>query len=90
MKFRFTPLNVAVGAYVLGVLLYTLLHYTQLSSGEGWGVVYMVALAAYGMLALFADFWMQFLIRPYKALNVASTAATILAVFLWLYITYSE
>lgn len=63
MKYRITLLNILAFLFLLGCLLYTLVNYSILSAGEGWGVVYMIGLGSIGLLALIVDLIIQIFFR---------------------------
>lgn len=70
-KYRITVLNISVAIYLFGIILSTVSNYSDLSSGEGWGVVAMVGLAVIGILAGLADLIIQFIIRNRLWQNIA-------------------
>lgn len=70
-KYRITVLNISVAIYLCGIILSTVSNYSDLSSGEGWGVVAMVGLAVIGILAGLADLIIQFIIRNRLWQNIA-------------------
>lgn len=59
MRYRLTSLNATAAIYLVGCALFTIIDYKNLSSGEGWGVVFMVGLAAIGVVALIVDLILQ-------------------------------
>ena len=63
MKYRPTFLNIIAGAFILLVLLFLIINYDQFSSGEGWGVLYMISLLVMGKIALVIDLTIQFATR---------------------------
>jgi len=68
MIFRRTILNVAAGAFIIGCVVYTVFNYNGLSAGEGWGIIYMLALCGLGCLLLIIDFVIQNVFRKNKLL----------------------
>lgn len=70
-KYRITVLNISVAIYLFGIILSAVSNYSDLSSGEGWGVVAMVGLAVIGILAGLADLIIQFIIRNRLWQNIA-------------------
>lgn len=60
MKYRPTFLNIIAGTFILVMLLFLIFDYDQLSSGEGWGVLAMIAFLVIGKIALVIDLIIQF------------------------------
>jgi hypothetical protein len=59
MKYRPTILNICVGFFLIGILIYTILNFQELSACEGWGIVAMVGLTVIGLIAGFVDYILQ-------------------------------
>jgi hypothetical protein len=55
--------------YLVCCLLFTILKWKILSSGEGWGVLYMIGLISIGLFGLLIDFIMTRFIKNKKVLN---------------------
>jgi ABC-type transport system involved in cytochrome c biogenesis permease subunit len=84
MKYRFTILNIAALVFLIACIIYTLIYYKQLSSGEGWGIVYMVGISVFGIIAFLIDFIIQFLLKQKKQQNIASIIALVILVSIFL------
>jgi FtsH-binding integral membrane protein len=78
VKYRKTVLNVSSGIFIIGCLIYTIVDYNDLSSGEGWGVVSMIGLMGVGLLNLFIDLVFQVFIRNRFLQNVLGTLTVII------------
>lgn len=59
MRYKPTILGIAAWLFLGGSIIYTIVHYSTLSEGEGWGVVSMVGLAGIGIVVLVIDFIIQ-------------------------------
>lgn len=83
MRYRPTILNISVGIFLTGILIFTILNYRDLAFEEGWGIVAMIALAGYGLIAGLIDLVCQIFIKNTKLLNIVgiSIVAVILGVF---------
>lgn len=79
MRYRLSILNVVTGFYLIGLVIFTIINYPALSYAEGWGVVYMVGLAAFGIVILVVDVILQQIIRDRKNMNIAGTVIAIIA-----------
>lgn len=70
--------------YLICCLLYTITNYKTLSSGEGWGVVYMIGLIAFGTLGLLIDYILVLLIKNKILLNVVGIVLVLIfSIELW-------
>ena len=71
--------------YLTCCLLYTIIKYKTLSSGEGWGVVYMIALIAFGILGLLIDYILTLLIKNKILLNLIGLILVLMfSIELWI------
>ena len=62
---NWTILRVYFLIYVLICLIYTIANWKTLSFEEGWGVVYMIDLISIGLIGLFDDLILTFIIKKY-------------------------
>ena len=84
MKFKWSPLNISAYIFLAGCIVYTIINYSRLSEGEGWGVVAMVGLAGVGLSALVVDFLLQrFIASRQIRMIVAAIIVVIYVVVLW-------
>lgn len=51
-----------------------------MSSGEGWGIVYMFGIFFFGIIAFVIDFFIQLLLKQKKQQNIASIIALIILI----------
>ena len=79
-----TLLNIFSGLMLVWCIGYTIFKYRQLSEGEGWGVVYMIALTGFALVLLLLDFIIQKSIQNKKAGFIAGAIVLIIAIFLLL------
>ena len=86
MHYRWTTLNIISGLFLVGCVVYTIIDYGTLSAHEGWGVVFMVGLAAFGIGALVVDLILQQFIRNKETLNLVGV---ILALMCTAFIIFS-
>jgi hypothetical protein len=70
MKFRLSILNIYAAMFLLWCIGFTILNYSELSEGEGWGVVGMVGLFGFGLLLLVVDIVIHNLIKNGKTANI--------------------
>ena len=63
MRFNFTILNVTVIIWIIWIFVDSIIHYKQISSGEGWGVLMVLILCFFGVIGLFIDVVIQVLTR---------------------------
>lgn len=59
MKYRLTVLNLAAGILIAGTIINTIIHNEKLSSGEGWGILFMIGLIGVGIVGFILDFFVQ-------------------------------
>jgi nitrate/nitrite transporter NarK len=85
MTFKPTILNLTTGLFVIGIFLYTVFNYGQLSEGEGWGIVAMFGLLGVAVVLLLIDFILQQIFRNRKTVNIIGVLITILAAYLLLF-----
>ena len=78
MKFRLTILNVSAMLFIAGCIIYTIVNYATLSHAEGWGIVLMVGLTAFGLSALLVDLVVRNLFRNSKYQHLISGIITII------------
>ncbi len=78
MNFKLTILNTAAFLYLLCCILYTLINYSVLSGGEGWGIAYMIVLFILGLSALLVDFIIRRIFKEKKTQHIVSAIATVL------------
>jgi hypothetical protein len=86
MRYRLSVLNVVTGLYLIGLIIFTIINYPELSYAEGWGVVYMVGLAAFGIVILVVDVILQQIIRDRKNMNIGGTVIAIIAAWYLVFI----
>ncbi len=79
MKYRPTVLNISVGLFLIGILIYTIVNHKILFEGEGWGIVFMFGLTLMGLLGGFIDLALQTIIRNTKLLNIIGSVVVALA-----------
>jgi len=84
MTFKPSILNVAVGIFLTGIIIYTIFNYGQLSEGEGWGVVAMVGLFGFGLILLILDFVLQKIFNNRTTINIIGAVVTAIAILLLL------
>ena len=84
MKFRPSILNIAAGLFLIGIIIYTILDYGQLSQGEGWGVVAMVGLFVVGIALLIIDFIIQKVFKNRRTINIVGGFVALIATLLFL------
>jgi hypothetical protein len=83
MKYKWSPLNIPAYIFLTWCILYTIINYSQLSEGEGWGVVAMFGLTGVGLSALVIDFAIQkYIVSRQIRIIVGSIIAVIYAVVL--------
>jgi len=81
---KWTVLKVYFVIYILCCVLFTILRWKTLSSGEGWGVVYMVGLISIGLFGLLVDLILTSIIKNKKLLNgIGIIIALIFSILLW-------
>ena len=84
MKYRLSILNVAAGIFLAGIVVYTLINYSRLSEGEGWGVIAMVGLMGIALVLLVLDFITQLIFKSREVVNIiGAILAFIATVFLF-------
>lgn len=83
MKFRLTILNSAAFLFLTGCLLYGLLNYSNLTTGEGWGMIYIIGLFFFGLTALVADLIIRIIFKTKSSQNIAGIIALLLYIVLY-------
>jgi len=83
MKYRLTILNSVTFVFLAGCIVYTLLNYSTLSAGEGWGVVYMAGLFFFGLTGLVADLIIQHFLKKKNYQNVAGLITLVVYLLLF-------
>jgi hypothetical protein len=73
MRYSLSVLNVLSGLVLAGGLVYTIFNYAELSEGEGWGILVMLVLGAFGIGGLIVDLLLQVLIRNKETMNLVGT-----------------
>ena len=86
MRYQLSVLNIITGLFLLGCIAFTIFNYEELSSGEGWGVVGMVGLAAFGIAALIVDVILQQVVRDRKKMNIVGAILAFIAAWLLLFV----
>lgn len=86
MRYRLSVLNIVTGLYLFGCIVFTIFNYEEMASGEGWGVIYMIALASVGMVGLIVDVILQQIIHDRKKLNIVGAILAFMAAFYLLFI----
>ena len=81
-NYKLTPLNIFSGLVLLWCIGNTVFNYGQLSEGEGWGVVYMIGIAGFGLVILLLDLIIQKSIKNKKAGIIAGIIVLVIAIFL--------
>ena len=66
--------------YLIAILVYTVINWSTLSHGEGWGIVAMVAALSFGLAALLLDFVLCQLITSSMWLNAIELIVVFLVV----------
>ena len=85
MKIKPTILNIATGLFIIGIIVYTIFNYRQLSEGEGWGVVAMFGLLGVGAVLFVIDFVIQRIFKNRITVNIICAIIAIAATFLLLF-----
>jgi hypothetical protein len=83
MKYKLTILNASAFLFLIGCAIYTAINYSVLSGGEGWGIVYMIGLAGFGITAIIVDLVIQSLIKDKKKRLLVSLI--VVAIYLLLF-----
>lgn len=78
-KRRLTVLNLAAGIFIIGCIVYTLINYRVLFSGEGWGIVAIAGLAGVGIVMLAVDVILRQLFRSRLIVNLIGALFVIAA-----------
>lgn len=55
-----------------------------MSGGEGWGIVYMVGISVFGIIAFLLDFLIQLLLKQKKQQDIASIIGLVILVSIFL------
>jgi len=82
MKFKLSILNIAAGLFLIGIIVYSIFNYGQLSEGEGWGVVAMAGLFGFGIVLLTLDFIIQKVFKSRSTINIIGAIVTVIATLL--------
>jgi len=82
MKFKLSILNIAAGLFLIGIIVYSIFNYGQLSGGEGWGVVAMAGLFGFGIVLLTLDFIIQKVFKSRSTINIIGAIVTVIATLL--------
>lgn len=85
MKYKLTVLNIPAFLFLLGCVIYTILRYPILSANEGWGVIGMIGLFIFGLVALVIDFIIQRLVKAKDnkiIINLIVLAGLVIAFFM--------
>lgn len=82
MKYRLSVLNCISWLLVVVSLVWLLANYITHNTGEGWGILLVIALLPNALLALHIDFILQLTIRNRKWLNLFE-AAILLLISAW-------
>jgi len=83
MNYRPTVLNISAAIFLMVLLISTIVDYDNLSSGEGWGIVAMLALMGIGLIAGIADFILQQFVKNRRVLNTIGLFV-VLALAIWI------
>lgn len=78
MGSKWTILNVSAIVYLTGCIVFTLIDYSNLSGGEGWGIAYMTVLIALGLSALLVDLIIRKIFRNRKTQQIVSIIVTVI------------
>ncbi|TRZ42452.1 hypothetical protein [Robertkochia solimangrovi] len=65
-----TVLKIYSLLYLIGCIIFTILNYSNLDKGEGWGLVLMIGLISMGIIGLILDFFLTKLIQNKITLNL--------------------
>ena len=68
---RQTILSVVILIYYTILILYTLINYSTLAEGEGWGIVSMFGLALVGIPLIIAELIIRSITRNKKKRNIS-------------------
>jgi uncharacterized membrane protein HdeD (DUF308 family) len=63
MVYKPTILNIAAVIIIVSCIVNTIVNYSQLSEGEGWGIVGMFGISGFGLALLLLDFIIQVIFR---------------------------
>lgn len=85
MKFKPTILNVPAGIFLIACLVYTVINYSTLSYAEGWGVVFMVGVIAFGITAFIVDLIIQNVIKS-SGMRLLFRIAALIAYFIFFFL----
>jgi hypothetical protein len=85
MKFRASVLNISAVIFLIGVIVYLVLNYEQLSANEGWGVVSMIGLLGVGIALLILDVIIQLVFKNKRAANIIGAIIAITTTILLLF-----
>jgi uncharacterized PurR-regulated membrane protein YhhQ (DUF165 family) len=82
MKLKLSILRVYALIFLTSCVGFTIYNYRQLSEGEGWGVVGMVALIGFGIILLVVDLIIRSLFKNKTTSNIIGLVISIVATFL--------
>ena len=85
MKFRPSILNVYALLFLTGCIGFTFYNYSQLSEGEGWGVVSMVGLFGFGIALLIVDVIIRSLFKNKATANIIGLGVSIIATLMLIF-----
>lgn len=84
MRYRLSILNIAAVLYIISCIIFIFLNYTVLSENEGWGIIAMLSLFAFGFVFLGIDYLMQRLVKNRKTVNIAGLIIVVLVSILYI------
>ena len=82
MQFKPSILNIYAIIFLLGCLAFTIYNYDQLSEGEGWGLVGMVGLFAFGVILLVVDIVIRNIFKNKTTANIIRLLVAVISTIL--------
>ena len=77
MRYKITILNVCTVLFMLGLFVYTMIHFDRLSAEEGWGLAAMLGLGGIGLMGGLMDLLIQVLIKSSSTVNIIGSFVAI-------------
>jgi len=84
-KYSLTVLNTAVCLGIFSNIIYSIFNWEQLSSGEGWGVIAVIAIGLITASGVIIDLVLQLIFRNRKVLNVIGTLVVLAYIYVIFY-----
>ncbi len=82
LKFKPSILNLYALLFLAACIGFTIYNYTQLSAGEGWGIVGMIGLFGFGILLLVIDLVIRNIFKNKMTANLIGLLVAVLATVL--------